>query len=96
MPNYSYAPAVGDDGVQSLRAVTEKLRASLEALTASAERFKALNAGHAINSYDEAQLMWNQGMAEMQDALGVKGQNLGRIGEGYVLTDAHGAAMFQR
>ena len=96
MATYSYIPQVGDDGVQALRGVTDKLMASLQALQGSAERFKTANSGHAIDSYDEAQLLWNQGMTEMQDALGVKGQSLARIGENYVSTDAQGAGLFRR
>ncbi|XVU26727.1 WXG100 family type VII secretion target [Actinoplanes sp. CA-054009] len=96
MATYSYMPQVGDDGVQALRSVTEKLQASLQTLQGAAERFKAVNSGTAIDSYDEAQILWNQGMTEMQDALGIKGQSLGRIGENYVHTDAAGASLFRR
>ncbi|MEV4759508.1 WXG100 family type VII secretion target [Micromonospora sp. NPDC049559] len=96
MVTYSVDVTGNTDGVQSLRGVTMKLQESLRALVASAERFKAANAGYAIDSYDEAQRLWNEGMREMQDALNTKGTNLGRITENYVQTDAQGAALFGR
>jgi uncharacterized protein YukE len=94
MANYSFIPQVGDDGVQAIRTITEKLRVSLEELTAAAGRFKAMNSGLAIDNYDQAQILWNQGMTEMEAALGVKGANLNRIGEGYVNADVTGAGFF--
>lgn len=94
MANYSFIPQVGDDGVLALRQVTEKLRTSLQELTTAAEQFKAMNKGLAIDSYDQAQVLWNQGMTEMETALGVKGQSLGKIGEGYISADVTGAGFF--
>ncbi|GLY93150.1 hypothetical protein [Actinoplanes sp. NBRC 103695] len=94
MPNYSYNPGVGDDGVAALRQITEKLKASLQDLTTAAEHFKAMNSGLAIENYGQAQILWNQGMTEMETALGIKGASLGRIGEGYVNADVTGAGFF--
>lgn len=94
MATYSYIPQVGDDGVAALRQVTEKLKASLQDLTASAEQFKAMNAGLAIDNYAQAQQLWNQGMTEMETALGIKGASLGKIGEGYINADVTGAGFF--
>jgi WXG100 family type VII secretion target len=96
MATYSVDVSGNTDGVQALRSVTAKLDGSLQSLTASAEQFKAMNAGHAIDSYDAAQRLWNEGMREMHAALDAKGVNLGRITENYVNTDAQGASLFGR
>ncbi|WP_436535632.1 WXG100 family type VII secretion target [Actinoplanes sp. HUAS TT8] len=96
MATYAVNTGITTDGVQSLRQVTDQLQSSLAELMAKAEQFKGANAGVAIDSYDQAQQLWTQGMREMQDALGIKGNSLNHITNGYIDADLQGARGFQR
>jgi WXG100 family type VII secretion target len=96
MANYSVDPTTVDDGVQNLRAVTNKLEASLQALDNAAQAFLQSNKGQAIDGYHEAHQKWTAGMDEMQRALDGHSASLRSIGERYVQNDVRGRSFFQR
>jgi uncharacterized protein YukE len=96
MATYSVDTTLTMDETVKLRAVTTKIETTIHELQRAAGVYQTNNAGQAIESYAEAQQMWNSGIAMMRDALNNKAGALSTISENYTQTDNTGRGLFQQ
>ncbi|MFF5075656.1 WXG100 family type VII secretion target [Actinoplanes sp. NPDC000266] len=94
MPTYSVDTALTMDETVKLKAITDKIESAVLDLAKAAGIYQSNNAGAAIESYSEAQQMWNSGIGMMRDALNDKIGALNNITENYVNTDNNGRNLF--
>jgi WXG100 family type VII secretion target len=79
---------------EELRAITNKIRQTLEDLESSMVSFNYTAAGLAPDAFNEAKAKWDQGAGEMQAALDKGTSSLQQIHDDYVNADAQSARSF--
>lgn len=94
MASYSISTAAVEEVAQELVVATRRLATSLENLQSAVQRFSETNRGQAIEAYAAAQQAWNQGHAEMSQALHMGQQRLQEIMRAYLSADTNSAAIF--
>lgn len=83
-----------DSGME-LRGVNRSVQESVAALNDNVTLFINTNHGGTSESFQRAQSLWNEGMAEMNASLDNGANAIDRIRENYQVADAKGAALFQ-
>ncbi|WP_432838026.1 hypothetical protein [Dactylosporangium sp. CA-092794] len=94
MATYMMNPDGASDVATSLKAITERLGESLQALGSQVSAFNQANAGNAIQSYDEAHATWTRGYLRMHAAIQNATPILTGIVDRTVATDLSGAQRF--
>ncbi|WP_433531806.1 WXG100 family type VII secretion target [Micromonospora sp. CA-263727] len=95
MATYSLNPNGLLDSGAELRGVTNSIQNAINDLNGYVNQFIASNAGGAASSYQAAQNTWNQGLAQMNQALDRGALAIDQIRDNYQIADSQGAALFQ-
>ncbi|MEV6810735.1 WXG100 family type VII secretion target [Micromonospora sp. NPDC051296] len=95
MATYSLNPNGLLDSGAELRGVTNSIQNAINDLNGYVNQFIASNAGGAAVAYQTAQNTWNQGLAQMNQALDRGAVAIDQIRDNYQIADSQGAALFQ-
>ncbi|MDP9792691.1 uncharacterized protein YukE [Catenuloplanes nepalensis] len=95
MANFALNPNGLIDSSTELRAVTTRIKNSVEDLDSAAKTYAEANQGEALAAYGAVHTKLLQGIAQMNTALDKGATNLDQIRETYSLGDRHGAALFE-
>ncbi|GAA2188211.1 WXG100 family type VII secretion target [Micromonospora lupini] len=94
MADYMINTVEAEAQMQQLVAVRQRLEEMLNQLSSSVQTYNTNNAGRAIESYDHAQRLWNQGLQEFGQGVQKAASNLGQITNGYTDADNRGQSFF--
>ncbi|WP_033338564.1 WXG100 family type VII secretion target [Catenuloplanes japonicus] len=94
MVSFSVDPVVVAGALEDMQTLQNQIDESMGTLNQAVSAFINANQGDAVTEYQSAQLEWNEGLAQMQRALGKAQTSLSNIDGNYKLGQQQGVNLF--